>query len=731
MEMEQMTQAYTVLRLLPYYAGLFIMIKTMKDYLQKSLVANKAFSTFMLGMTTVVFVCAMFEYFFQTIWPLCGYNLLLEATTFQVQAACLISIDMGSWRLLCLAYACAALLFTPLMLLPPIPGTSRKIVARFASWAKASFHPGEKKTSWDCVQKLWLRAYFVLFFVQIFTVYSVYRFATVNEMFIDLAPLANNSTQGGVLGSVLREEGGPKIQEALASQMALTSDPHLRALLITLIYLVLCWCQFMIVYDRLVERSFQDDFPSRMLMLAFPFLGTFEGIAGKAWATAQKTGKSAEELMSIAQSASSQIQIAPKVFKEMSDTIQARFQDLENIVSSQAEQVKGVAGQAIEDSVKILEHSLQLEADRTATELSDYLLRSSESRSFWNMCRSIYEDNFVYDLDDLSEPCCSKVLNCISCGMWGRSSSPPSESSCQHLLIPGTEEFRTTVDELLKKAVRMAVDAANKQIELAEDEAQEKASEIIDELKIGLNSKLEEASDFLKHNADLVLKEIEDLAMHANTVTSSIKNVVSRTKDILSGATDTAAQMNNYSEQLVKVVLLLPFLHSGKWVYIYSVMAFVILTVTLVALCSTIRVVHVMFAADLFIGESTMSSVVSGVITVSLVVYLFFIGRYVVFALTGQLHSIRGHWLMTKDEAGILAAWRQPLGDGDSEDSGSSGSESGASKCANFTNPSTAVGILIFFVVIGLLAATLYKMTEDNFERIEELQGICSSIVPK
>merc|ERR1719210_2817178 len=62
--------------------------------------------------------------------------------------------------------------------------------------------------------------------------------------------------------------------------------------LLSFVYIILAMTKLIIVYERLTNRSFHNDFPVVMLMHAFPFLKQWSSFAGKLAAQASKLGKS-------------------------------------------------------------------------------------------------------------------------------------------------------------------------------------------------------------------------------------------------------------------------------------------------------------------------------------------------------------------------------------------------------------------------------------------------------
>eukprot|EP00927_Polykrikos_kofoidii_P054887 TRINITY_DN49239_c0_g1_i1.p1 TRINITY_DN49239_c0_g1~~TRINITY_DN49239_c0_g1_i1.p1 ORF type:complete len:751 (-),score=100.90 TRINITY_DN49239_c0_g1_i1:534-2516(-) len=218
-------------------------------------------SAYVVGATSFCF--SIWQLLFFVTLPLSGVQDVFKfRMSADVANACATLAVFGPARMLHILFTCTLLLFAPVVLF--VPSQTNRLKARLPRWATI----------------LLIRMYTVVFGAEITNCYYVFEFIQY------LAATSSEATNGVPHTWVEHIAPGGEQGEftfkasALPAMLHDDADVNMAAISGLALYVILMWGMLIIIYERLTNRSFKEDFPRGILIAVCPYLLRFESFAG-------------------------------------------------------------------------------------------------------------------------------------------------------------------------------------------------------------------------------------------------------------------------------------------------------------------------------------------------------------------------------------------------------------------------------------------------------------------
>jgi len=537
-------------------------------------------------------------------WPLALTWFDPGASAEGARDGCVLLHEIGATKILCNLFTCNMMLISPLILLVPVPEMARRVTQKIG--AAIGTNCLSMVADEMAKFKAWfVRLYAIIFIVEVANAFFIWEFAKTNDKIMasmaeeskgiatDWASWASSSFLMGntTLGRASSGHAG-KLAHSVASADPFGSlDQGLMPPCMVFLYLVLVWCELIIVYDRLTGRSFQEDMPWVIFVTIFPCLKRCEPFVGKAQVFLGK----GQEIAAKVSEAQTLVQQGPAFVAIVQGELEAKFTECQNAAISKITEIRVLARTQVFSSTEAISEFLNAQ-----------LLRATDAWVFFELeNRIVYttvrEHAVVGSSQKVYEPIHCSIVDyvksvlrfwgqaeqasggvCSQC--WPRRPTSQRETTAYakiddiaadardaNALLPDAN-FNVNVGNLLRGVVSEELGLlqaeADSTMESVGSIAVDELDGLLDDMQAGIVMQIGTIKDDALSWVQYVGQQVTGI----NEELEKAKQYVDDQTKTLIGLRDDAVELNTQAMQLVTSVSQLSFLKAQWWPWFYWVL---------------------------------------------------------------------------------------------------------------------------------------------------------------
>mmetsp|Transcript_87142 Transcript_87142/g.244461 ORF Transcript_87142/g.244461 Transcript_87142/m.244461 type:complete len:767 (-) Transcript_87142:219-2519(-) len=610
-------------------------LRALHTQLQRFLVVQAGFSAFTYVVLVGIFCWTMFWSLNAAVFPLTGLAHFFGNGAETLPDACFLLRWYGPVSILSILFISTILLFTPLVLLPPCPRLAESVLTQWEQQLGLKQASLRADRVDDAHIRWFMRVYILILVFELVQAPFVYSYVRFHEDAMQyqeqLAQTKVNEGRDWIhqhfgVNTSFGEDLNLTPYEALRAQ-----GPAVTAVAISFLYLVLIWAEFIIVYDRMTRRSFQEDFPYIMAVRAFPFLLRFKWVAGTVTAQWYKLCKSTHIFHAEAEKAFELLSRAPPNVQAASKNIEAGFAAAEEQIRSiafeaeaQLRREETIAEAAFKQLLEKIFDDIDNAVEPGIVALAQQL-GTNEQAAFFD---EVYRVNHP-NVDQSTRGGTEEV--------YGNADEDDRDEG--EGLVPGAPDFAQRLPALVKEELQhlrhLSLSLAGTALKVFKGDAEQ----LISDLRDAAIKELRRVRRMVLVSISAALAEVKDLAYQSSKLKGVIDATFAAIRSHLSDVSGDIQEISRQATHLVDEVMKLPCVRSKCWVVTYAVIGVWAITVALVAFVMVISTVFRFWS--LWHGWQRTFGIVS---ILPFVGIMFFIMQFWFLAVTGRLED-QDSWL--------------------------------------------------------------------------------------